>query len=169
MANSLYNKKTIIGRLKIYFQEYFSSCTTPTAESLFLLVLSILALESAHSIRFLYEHFLSGITEKSLNAFYYICSYANIDYKCWMRVTVQKAVAARPTTLCQLPIYLCVDDTVVPKFSKKFQSVSTLYDHTAHNGSLYLHGHCFVSLMIAVPVYKNHELAYLSIPVGYRL
>ena len=35
------------------------------------LVLSILALESEDSIRFLYRHFLSGITEKSLNAFYY--------------------------------------------------------------------------------------------------
>ena len=30
-----------------------------------------MALESARSIRFLYEHFLSGITEKSLTAFYY--------------------------------------------------------------------------------------------------
>ena len=36
-----------------------------------MLILSILALESARSIRFLYEHFLSGITEKSLTAFYY--------------------------------------------------------------------------------------------------
>ena len=34
----------------------------PTADALFLLVLSILALESVHSIRFLYQHFLSGIT-----------------------------------------------------------------------------------------------------------
>ena len=37
-----------------------------------MLILSILALESARSIRFLYEHFLSGITEKSLTAFYYV-------------------------------------------------------------------------------------------------
>ena len=35
------------------------------------LIFSILALESAHSIRFLYHHFLSGITKKSLNVFYY--------------------------------------------------------------------------------------------------
>ena len=44
----------------------------PTIETLFLLVLSILAMESADSIRSLYRHFLAGITEKSLNAFYYV-------------------------------------------------------------------------------------------------
>lgn len=38
----------------------------PTVETLFLLVLSILAMESAGSIRSLYKHFLSGITKKSV-------------------------------------------------------------------------------------------------------
>ncbi len=57
-----------------------------TAENLFLLVLSILAMESAHSIRFLYRHFLSGITEKSLTAFYYACSYGKVDYSEFMHV-----------------------------------------------------------------------------------
>ena len=54
---------------------------TRPADTLFLLILSILTLESAHSIRFLYQHFLSEITEKSLNIFYYVCSY-NIGYGC---------------------------------------------------------------------------------------
>ena len=36
---------------------YFETFSVPTADTLFLLLLSILALESAHSIRFLYEHF----------------------------------------------------------------------------------------------------------------
>ena len=56
---------------------------------LFLLILSILALESAHSIRFLYRHFLSGITTKSLNAFYYACSYAKVDCSGFMNVTAK--------------------------------------------------------------------------------
>ena len=65
---------------------YFRTCSIPTVETLFLLVLSILAMESAGSIRSLYKHFLSGITKKSLNAFYYACSYAKVDYSerhCW--------------------------------------------------------------------------------------
>lgn len=79
MANLLYNKKNIIGRLFQYFQIYFLGCSVPTMESLFLIVLSMLAIESADSVRLLYTHFLSKVTGKSLNAFYYACSYAKID------------------------------------------------------------------------------------------
>ena len=72
----LYSKKTLIGRLHPYFLIYFETFSVPTADILFLLILPILALESAHSIRFLYQHLLSGITEKPLNVFYYAFSYA---------------------------------------------------------------------------------------------
>ena len=41
-------------------------------------------MESAYSIRSLYRHFLSGITTKSLNAFYYACSYAKVDRSVFM-------------------------------------------------------------------------------------
>lgn len=44
---------------------YFETFSASTAETLFLLVISILAMESAHSIRFLFPRFLFGITEKS--------------------------------------------------------------------------------------------------------
>ena len=66
-TKTLYNEKTLIGRLHQYFLIYFETFSVSTADSLFLLIFSILALESAHSIRFLYHHFLSGITKKSLN------------------------------------------------------------------------------------------------------
>lgn len=79
LNNTTYNEKTLIGRLRRYFLIYFETFSVSTADSLFLLILSILALESAHSICFLYHHFLSGITKKSLNVFYYACSYARID------------------------------------------------------------------------------------------
>ena len=49
----------------------------------------MLILESAHSIRFLYGHFLSGITEKSLTAFYYACFYAKVDYSRFMNTTAK--------------------------------------------------------------------------------
>ena len=58
--NLLYNENTLIGRLKIYFSSYFESYTTLTAETLLLFVLSMLVLESAKSIRFLYRHFLKS-------------------------------------------------------------------------------------------------------------
>ena len=94
-TNLLYNEKTIIGRLYHYFYIYFEACSIPTAETLVMLLLSILTLESADSIRFLYRHFLSKLTDKSLNAFYYACSYAKVDYSRFMNATASMALKLR--------------------------------------------------------------------------
>jgi len=148
---------------------YFETFSVPTADTLFLLILSILTLESAHSIWFLYQHFLSGITEKSLNVFYYACSYAKVDYSRFMNTTVRIALKLIPDSLQTQPVFLCVDDTMVSKFGTKFENVSKLFDHAAHNGSNYLNGHCFVSVMLCVPVWNVDKVFYLSVPLGYRM
>ena len=148
---------------------YFETFSVPTADSLFLLILSILALESAHSIRFLYHHFLSGITKRSLNVFYYACSYAKVDYSNFMNIIARTALKLIPDPLKTHPVFLCVDDTMVSKFGKKFENVSKLFDHAAHNGSNYLNGHCFVSIMLCVPVLDHDKISYLSVPLGYRM
>ena len=111
----------MIGRLHKYFSAYFETFSAPSAETLFLLVLSILALESAHSIRFLYRHFLSGITTKSLNAFYYACSYAKVDCSGFMNVTAKIALHLIPESLKSQPVFICIDDTMVSKFGLKFE------------------------------------------------
>ena len=162
-TKTLYNEKTLIGRLHQYFLIYFETFSVPTADTLFLLILSILTLESAHSIWFLYQHFLSGITEKSLNVFYYACSYAKVDYSRFMNTTVRIALKLIPDSLQTQPVFLCVDDTMVSKFGTKFENVSKLFDHAAHNGSNYLNGHCFVSVMLCVPVWNVDKVYYLSL------
>ena len=58
---------------------------------------------------------------------------------------------------------------MVSKFGKKFENVSKLFDHAAHNGSNYLNGHCFVSSMLCVPVLDHDKISYLSVPLGYRM
>ena len=136
---------------------------------LFLLILSTLALESAHSIRFLYRHFLSGITTKSLNAFYYVCSYAKVDCSGFMNVTAKIALHLIPESLKSQPVFICIDDTMVSKFGLKFENVSRLFDHAAHNGSNYLNGHCFVSLMLCIPVWNHDKISHLAVPLGYRM
>ena len=135
----------------------------PTADTLFLLVLSILTLESVHSIRFLYQHFLSGITTKSLNTFYHVCSYAKVDYSHFMNITAKVALRMIPDSLATQPIFLCVDDTMVAKAGTRFENVSKLFDHAAHNGSNYLNGHCFVSIMLCIPVWKNDRMKYIPL------
>ena len=126
-------------------------------------------MESAHSIRFLYRHFLSSVTEKSLTAFYYACSYAKVNHSGFMNVTASMALKLIPKHLQSQPVFLCIDDTMVPKFGKNFEDISKLFDHAAHNGSNYLNGHCFVSLMLCVPVWKGNRIVYLSVPIGYRM
>lgn len=129
----------------------------------------MLAMESADSIRSLYRHFLSGITLKSLNAFYYACSYAKVDHAGFMNVTARLALQLVPDFLDAQPVFLCIDDTMVSKFGTKFEDVSKLFDHAAHNGSNYLNGHCFVSVMLCVPVWNKQKISYLAVPLGYRM
>ena len=74
-----------------------------------------------------------------------------------------------PDSLATQPIFLCVDDTMVVKAGTRFENVSKLFDHAAHNGSNYLNGHCFVSIMLCIPVWKNDRVSYLSLPLGYRM
>ena len=126
-------------------------------------------MESADSIRSLYRHFLSGITAKFLNAFYYACSYAKVDCSAFMNVTARLALRLVPASLGYQPLFLCIDDTMVSKFGKKFEDVSKLFGHAAHNGSNYLNGHCFVSLMLCVPVWNRDRVSYLAVPLGYRM
>ena len=168
-TKTLYNEKTLTGRLHKYFLIYFETFFAPTADTLFLLVLSILTLESVHFIRFLYQHFLSGITTKSLNTFFHACSYAKVDYSHFMNITAKVALRMIPDSLATQPIFLCVDDTMVAKAGTRFENVSKLFDHAAHNGSNYLNGHCFVSIMLCIPVWKNDRVSYLSLPLGYRM
>ena len=168
-TKTLYNEKTLTGRLHKYFLIYFETFSAPTADTLFLLVLSILTLESVHSIRFLYQHFLSGITTKSLNTFFHACSYAKVDYSHFMNITAKVALRMIPDSLATQPIFLCVDDTMVAKAGTRFENVSKLFDHAAHNSSNYLNGHCFVSIMLCIPVWKNDRVSYLSLPLGYRM
>lgn len=158
MLNLLYNKNNLISRLYCYFYTYFNTFSVPTAENLFMLVLSILAMESAGSIRSLYKHFLSRITRKSLNAFYYACSHAKVDSSRFMNVTTGMALTLILEILQTQLVFLCIDDTIVPKSGREFENVSKLFDHAAHNDSNYLNGHCFVSIMLCVLVWKKNRI-----------
>lgn len=126
-------------------------------------------MESEDSIRPLYRLLLSGLTQKTLNAFYYTFAYAKVDYSRFMNVTASMALKVIPDSLKFQPIFLCIDDTMIAKFGKKFEDASKLFDHAANNGSNYLNGHCFVSVMLCVPVWSKDKVVYLAAPFGYRM
>ena len=120
-------------------------------------------------VRFAHNHVISRLSDTSLNAFYYTLKTDSYDHSVWNDVTISKAVRAVPGPLEEQPLFLSLDDTMIEKFGKHFELCSQLYDHAAHNGSNYLHGHCMVSLLLSFPVYQNGKTLYLSVPVGYRL
>ena len=86
-----------------------------------------------------------------------------------MNVTAKIALHLIPEQLKSQPVFLCIDDTMISKFGTKFENVSKLFDHAAHNGCNYLNGHCFVSLMLCVPVWNRDKISYLAVPLGYRI
>ena len=101
--------------------------------------------------------------------FYYLCSYAKVNYSSFMNTTVRIALSLIPTSLRSQPLLLCIDDRMVAKYGTKFEEVSKLFDHAVHQGSSYLHGHCFVNLLLCIPVWKHGKIHYLSLPLGYRM
>ena len=169
MSRLLYNRNPTFSKLFWYFRNYFQDATLPTAENLFLLVISILALESFRSIHFAWLHIMTKLINKSLNSFYYTLDYARFDHHQWMAVTAKLALSCIPFSLKDTAIFLSIDDTLVEKKGTKFQARSKLFDHAAHNGSNYLEGHCFVSVMLHVPISTANGMTYLSLPLGYRL
>lgn len=86
-----------------------------------------------------------------------------------MNVTAAIALSLVPKNLDSQPVFLCIDDTMVPKSGRKFEDVSKLFDHATHNGSNYLNGHCFVSVMLCVPIWDKRKIHYLAVPLGYRM
>lgn len=169
MSRLFYNRNHTFNKLFWFFWNYFQDASIPTAENLFLLTISMLALDSFRSIRFAWLHVISRLSGKSLNSFYYTLGYAAFDHHRWMAVTARLALGCMPLSLKGSSVFLSIDDTMVEKYGTKFQARSKLFDHAAHNGSNYLNGHCFVSIMLHVPLQSADGIIYLSVPLGYRL
>ena len=168
MSRLFYNRNHTFNKLFWFFWNYFQDASMPSAENLFLLVISMLALDSFRSIRFAWMHIISRLTGKSLNSFYYTLSYAAFDHLRWTAVTARLVLSCIPISLRDSSVFLSIDDTLVEKYGTKFQARSNLFDHAAHNGSNYLKGHCFVSLMLHVPLKSADGITCLSVPLGCR-
>lgn len=133
-------------------------------------VSAIICVEEVRSVKFLYDNFIKKYCHKTLNSFYYFLSYANFSCDALLTTTVKIALSLISDEMKQYTtIFLTIDDTLQSKFGNKFDCYYKLFDHTSKNGTPYLNGHCFVSLVINIPVFIGRQVRYLSIPVGYRL
>ena len=171
--DTLYTNFGVIGILFQYFSAYFLSLTKPTRLLLTWLIIGMLALENVPSIRHLYYHFLRRVCSKSLNSYYRACATSNICHETFLRVTTALALSIVPAALRKEAVFLCVDDTTVVKFGKKFDAVSILHDHALHTGKPFVNGHCYVSLTLCVPVIDYvkgiPKISYVAVPLGYQM
>ena len=165
---SLYHTNSMIDKLRKEFSAIFSDATKPTAKHLFEMAVSVFGLNGFQSVKYNFEHFIDEISEYELKSFYYTLNESKIDLQDWMKRLVEAALSIRLFDTKQ-PIILAIDDTLIEKSGEKFEHRSKLFDHAAHNGSNYLNGHCFVSLLLSIPVKDSLGCRYLSFPVAYRM
>ena len=162
---SLYAKDGVISKLWNWFSGIFSEETKPTEQHLFELALSVLALDGFRSVKSSFERFISEISPFELKSFYYALNKSKISLSDWMENLMKTALS--PASESADALILSIDDTLTEKFGEKFAHWGKLYDHAARNGSKYLNGHCFVSLMLSAPCKTAEQ--YLSVPVAYRM
>ena len=170
---SLYPNSSILTKLVTYLQPFFAGFGKRTTRQLIWIVIAMLAVGAVHSIRSLHTEFLSNLDLASLNSMYYALGYAKRPVRrMFARCLVQLARQAVPDHLRSSPCFLIIDDTLVPKFGRKFDHVGILFDHAAHDGQNYKNGHCFVCIVLSVPVAVSSttkQMRYLSIPLLLRL
>ena len=82
---------------------------------------------------------------------------------------VRTALTVIPKKLSEQTILLSIDDTMAEKYGQHFENRELLFEYAKHNGFNYLDGHCFVSIMLSIPVLENEKIRYLSFPIGYRM
>lgn len=165
----LYQKGSIIKSLRDYFQPYIKLLTRPGGKKLFLILLAVISMQFVTSIRHVYKWFLSDVCGLSLNAFYHLMSYTEMPLNAFLQITVGLALGLVSKEAYGLPIFLIIDDTLLAKYGTHFECYQTMFDHSRHNGSNYLKGHCFVALTVSVPIITGKSISYLNIPVGFRL
>ena len=166
---ALYTQTNIICKLKKAFFEIFSAEGKYIKEHLFDLLLSVLCLNGFQSISYNFEHFIDDISDNKLNSYYFTMNESRIDLSQWMKNMVRIALSLIPDKLLNDLIILSIDDTMAEKYGEHFENRTKLFDHAGHNGSNYLNGHCFVSIMMSIPVFDNGVIRYLSFPVSYRM
>ncbi|ABR48408.1 hypothetical protein Amet_2250 [Alkaliphilus metalliredigens QYMF] len=152
-----------------YLMQYRSVFKKRSFDIFYWLIMGILCTEEVRSIQFVYDSFIKKHTDKVLNSIYYFLSYSKFPIEALTTITVSIALSLIPEKLRQNTLFITIDDTLQAKYGAKFDCYVKHFDHTKKNGTKYLNGHCFVSVVLNIPLYYQDKAKYLSIPIGYRL
>ena len=153
----------------LLFHKLFSKSTKPTEVNLILLALSILYLDACPSVRGMYERFIKKYSLKALTTLYYTLNASKSVMSFQWQYILLEIILSKVEVIKSLPILLIFDDSLVEKFGDKFELKCKLYDHNRKNGSNYLKGHCFVSLVVGIPIRQNGKAKYIKVPLCHRM
>lgn len=164
------NKNSIYSVINKFCNQYRDIFTKKTFKMFFWVVISIISFDKIHSIRFIWNNFISKHMDNSLTSVYYFFSYSKWSLENMIRRTVTLLLGIIPQELKKEKIFLIIDDTLQEKFGDKFAGHNTFFDHVRRNNSSYLKGNTFVCLAISIPVSRSESgVNYRTIPIGFRL
>ena len=164
------NNESCFEILKKYLSSYRHIFHKRSFEIFLLIIISIIVMQKMQSIKFIYEKFISKFWNKSLNSIYFFLKSDKYSLEEMMRTTTRIAMSLIPNELRKkVTVYLIIDDTLQPKFGEKFDNRYKLFDHAKHNGTLYMNGHQIVSIAMAIPIFQDNGIRYITIPLGYKL
>lgn len=170
----------VVNKFLTFFRAIFGELTKPARMSMSLLVLGIVVTSSI-SVRRCFQCVISKLSSKKLKSFYYLLAHGKIRLSVWSRHIVQLALSCIPEELAAMPILLVIDDTMVEKEGSHFAYRKRMFDHSGYRLSknksskskdkgAFIDGHCFVSLLMLVPVITlNGTVAYRSIVVAQKM
>ena len=150
------------------FEHIFKRETEPTRQNIILLCMSMLYLNACPSIRSMFNMYVSARTTKSMAAFYKMLGRQKLFIDDWP-FSLLEIILSKLQILTNLPFLYIIDDTLVEKKGEHFELRCKLFDHTAKNGSNYLYGHCFVSLVLAIPIIFRAKVMYIKLPFAHRM
>ena len=112
--NSVYS---IIKKFANYYRDLF---TKKSFKMFFWIIISIISFDKIHSLRFIWNNFISKHINSSLNSLYYFFSYSKWSLESMMKRTVNLTLNIIPKELKGEKVFLIIDDTLQEKFDNKF-------------------------------------------------
>ena len=141
----------VLSQLIRLFEEIFKLETEPTRKNLILLSMSILYCNACPSVKSMFDRYVKKHSDKSLSVMYNTLKNSDLHMVDW-QFFLLKIILSSKRLVKYLQILYIIDDTLVEKYGEHFELRCKLFNHNNKSGSCYLNGHCFVSLVIGVPI-----------------
>ena len=161
-------KNPILAKLIKYLKIIFRNETAPTQKNLILMMMAMLYKDACPSVRSMFFSYVKKHSTNHLTALYYTLNKSKLFPDEWNK-NLLSIILSCSEVVKYLPILYIFDDTLVEKKGEHFELRATLFDHNSKNGSSYLNGHCFVSLVIAIPVIYRGRMRYLKVPLIHKV